>query len=184
MKIKSRRFLCKAIAFVFLLSNLLTAMPGMQIVFAADKPDKEEKIKYEDREKTEIIVKYKAGRAKDEIKNRVKQSLKLAKMDRKKSYARFNADLLQIGRADDMSKVITMLKSDPDVEYVQPNYKLEIQTLPADLRFNEQWGLLNTGQEIEGSTGRAGVDINAVNAWDLTKGSSAVVVGILDTGID
>ncbi|MHB1395030.1 MAG: S8 family serine peptidase, partial [Clostridia bacterium] len=181
---RSRRFLCKAIAFIFLMSNLLVSLPDIQIVFAADKGVAEDTIKHEDREKTEIIVKYKSGADEENVKKRIKQSLKLAKFEDKKKHKKFNLNVLEVGKADDISKVIDMLKSDPDIEYVQPNYKLGLQALPADTRFNEQWGLLNNGQEVEGYTGRTGVDINAVNAWNITKGSPAVVVGVLDTGID
>lgn len=47
-----------------------------------------------------------------------------------------------------------------------------------------QWALYNFGQEIQGQKGKKGVDINILKAWEITKGSPEVTIGILDSGID
>jgi subtilisin family serine protease len=47
-----------------------------------------------------------------------------------------------------------------------------------------QWGMHNTGQDANGTTGTPDADIDAPQAWDVTTGSSAVTVGILDSGVD
>ncbi|MGB7220414.1 MAG: S8 family serine peptidase, partial [Vicinamibacterales bacterium] len=52
--------------------------------------------------------------------------------------------------------------------------------VPNDPQFGTLWGLRNTGQ----SGGTAGADIRATEAWNLTTGSSNVVVAVIDTGID
>jgi subtilisin family serine protease len=49
-----------------------------------------------------------------------------------------------------------------------------------DVRFDEQWSLLNLGQ----NGGMAGADISALRAWFKTTGSSKVVVAVLDSGVD
>lgn len=54
---------------------------------------------------------------------------------------------------------------------------------PNDPSFPQQWGLLNTGQNINGFNGTPGGDINAVNAWDITTGSSSLIISVLDSGI-
>ncbi|BDY13465.1 S8 family serine peptidase [Hydrogenimonas cancrithermarum] len=76
------------------------------------------------------------------------------------------------------------LRQDPRVIAVSPNYRRRLSTIPNDPDFQKQWGLRNTGQEVEGESGSPGADIHVENAWDLTVGSSDVVVAILDTGID
>ncbi|MFO8023182.1 MAG: S8 family serine peptidase [Perlabentimonas sp.] len=52
--------------------------------------------------------------------------------------------------------------------------------LPDDPRFNEQWHYENTGQQ----SGTPGADISLVDAWDIQKGNSDVIVAIIDGGID
>ncbi len=56
--------------------------------------------------------------------------------------------------------------------------------VPNDPFFGQLWGLQNTGQLIQGTLGVAGADISAVTAWDLTTGSRASVVAVVDTGVD
>lgn len=68
----------------------------------------------------------------------------------------------------------------PDVAYVSPNYILYADTTPNDPRFNELWGLHNTGQ----TGGTADVDIDAPEAWEKNTGSHDVIVAVIDTGID
>ena len=72
----------------------------------------------------------------------------------------------------------------PDVEYAEPNFVVRILNDPADPSFPQLWGLKNTGQFINWSPGVPGADIQATEAWDLSTGSTANVVAIVDTGID
>lgn len=67
------------------------------------------------------------------------------------------------------------------VLHVSPDFIVHTQdTLPNDAMFGSLWNLRNTGQ----SGGTAGADISAVTAWDLATGSTNVIVGIIDTGVD
>ena len=75
---------------------------------------------------------------------------------------------------------IVALRARPDVLYAEPNFIRHKSATPSDPRFNELWGLQNTGQ----SGGAAGADIGAVQAWDTTTGSRNVVVAVIDEGID
>lgn len=72
------------------------------------------------------------------------------------------------------------LAKNPDVDYVSPNYIIYADTTPNDPRFNELWGLHNTGQ----TGGAADVDIDAPEAWAKNNGSQRVIVAVIDTGID
>ena len=87
-------------------------------------------------------------------------------------------------RSKTVAQLINDLKFMPNVEYVEPDYVVHLKDAPNDPRFNEQWGLRNTGQTIRGEAGVTGADIGAVQAWDLSRGSRGTVVGVVDSGID
>lgn len=191
----------KYLALLLTIAMLITSLPDMGIVFVAaeepttttftnnavpakNNPAKITPTKYEDRADRELIIKYKDDTKKDNTKKQLKSALKLSKFEVKKSFKKTKTELLEVESGQNLDSIIKELKKDPNVEYVQPNYKLTINAVPADAKFGEQWALRNSGQEIEGMPGRAGVDINAVNAWNITTGSPSVVVGVLDSGID
>lgn len=73
-----------------------------------------------------------------------------------------------------------MISSHPAVKYAEPNYILRAIGMPDDPRFPELWGMHNTGQ----TGGVADADIDAPEAWDVTTGSSDVIIGVIDTGVD
>ena len=81
-------------------------------------------------------------------------------------------------------QLLQTLQANPDLEFVEPNYIVRVGAAPNDPSFGSLWGLLNTGQTLGTSTGIPGVDIDAVDAWEITTGSRAFVVGVVDTGID
>ena len=70
------------------------------------------------------------------------------------------------------------------VEYVEPNFTFREQALPEDPYFKDLWGLRNTRQVVHGKKGKAGSDISAEAAWDVTMGTADIVVGVLDSGIN
>ena len=81
-------------------------------------------------------------------------------------------------------QMLTALRANPDVEFAEPNFIIRASALPNDPSMGALWGLRNTGQSVEGRAGVPGADIGAAEAWDLTTGSRATVIAILDTGID
>src|SRR5258708_545562 len=76
------------------------------------------------------------------------------------------------------------LQKNPNIVYAEPNYVLQADDIPNDTFYSQLWSLKNTGQTISGTPGIAGADINAEAAWSVTTGSSAIVVGVVDTGVD
>lgn len=69
----------------------------------------------------------------------------------------------------------------PGVLFAEPNHSIE---LLGDPDFERQWGLHNRGQKIRGATSRVDVDLDAPEAWSMTKGEAATVVAVIDTGVD
>jgi subtilisin family serine protease len=87
-------------------------------------------------------------------------------------------------RSKDVATLLAELKARPDVAYVEPNYIIHADLTPNDPSFPSLWGLLNTGQVIGGQAGTPGADISATSAWNISTGSRANVVAVVDTGID
>ena len=83
-----------------------------------------------------------------------------------------------------VQSVLERLESDPRVRYAEPNYLVSADATPNDPSFSQLWGLHNTGQSVNGASGTADADIDAPEAWDVATGSSSVVVGVIDTGVD
>ena len=72
------------------------------------------------------------------------------------------------------------LAANPHVAHFEPDAYVCAQQLPNDPDFPSLTGLHNVGQF--GAT--ADADIDAPEAWDETTGSTNVVVGVIDSGID
>lgn len=113
--------------------------------------------------------------------------------------------LLIRSRSLEVDELINRLVASGLVEYAQPDGVISLSdfergaqgpslatsepakifTVPNDPSFNLLWGMNNTGQiSASNQTGIAGVDIRAVNAWNISTGSRSVVVGVVDTGVD
>ncbi len=58
--------------------------------------------------------------------------------------------------------------------------------VPNDPNFDDQWHLLNTGQESGTCvcTPYGDHDINAAQAWDMTRSDRGIVIVVIDTGMD
>lgn len=99
----------------------------------------------------------------------------------KKISVQSNAILVQANT----NKIVQSLVVSPLVQNVSPNQIVSIQMTPNDPEFGKLWGLKNTGSnDPRGRTGKAGVDIRAMEAWDITTGSKDVIVAVIDTGVD
>jgi len=67
-----------------------------------------------------------------------------------------------------------------NVLYAEPNYKYRLFATANDPFFTDLWGLDNTGQR----GGTEDADMDAPEAWDITTGSSDIIVAVIDSGID
>jgi len=129
----------------------------------------------------QVLVRFKPGVAPDGIA----AAHRAAEAKRTVRHYRCVDDLLLVkvppGRVD---QAIAAYRRNPNVLYAEPDYRVRALAVPDDPGFPSQWGLRNVGQVINGVPGTPGSDIDAVPAWDLTTGSSDIVVAVTDTGID
>jgi len=72
-------------------------------------------------------------------------------------------------------QVIEALKSLPNVLFAEPNGVAEVDVVPVDPYFSYQWSL-----QPGGGIGK----IQAPEAWDIYKGSSASKIAVIDCGVD
>jgi subtilisin family serine protease len=125
----------------------------------------------------EILVKFKPDLSQNEIIAVVAQ-YGTAIME-------YNAEIdvyrLTILSDSSITEVVNLFANDPRCEYAEPNaIGQRSEFFPNDTFFPRQWYLDNTGQ----TGGTPDADIDAVEGWQITRGSSAIVVAVLDTGID
>jgi subtilisin family serine protease len=154
------------------------------------------------RSEPEVLVRFKPGITVDRIRD-----IASANHDRLTDEVESVAGLSVIDDLDnaDAEKVAAQYAAMSDVEYAEPNFKIELDRekeigngavmqdlllretvqrtsprFPNDPQFEEQWALNNSGQ----NGGKERADIDALKAWLTTKGSEDVVVAVLDTGVD
>jgi subtilisin family serine protease len=82
--------------------------------------------------------------------------------------APLRADVLRLSGGEPRA-VLALLRSDPRVRYAELDGVVHALRVPNDQFLPTQWSIRKTSAE---------------QAWDLSTGSSQVVVGILDTGVD
>ena len=155
----------------------------------------------------EILIKLKSGAEKNFLGTQFIKSLGV-KNQREIKLKYDKISVITIEQNKSMDSVLKSLNSNPNVEYAEPNYIYSIDPIikeknsvtkkllkypftdftaatPDDPSFGKLWGLRNTGSnEPQGSAGVEGADVNALKAWDITKGSKAVKIAVIDTGVD
>ncbi|HSB29158.1 MAG TPA: hypothetical protein VLE19_14930, partial [Pyrinomonadaceae bacterium] len=74
-------------------------------------------------------------------------------------------------RQDQTLQAVAALREQPDVLYAEPNYIMHADVTPNDTHFA-------AGRQASMNT------IGAPTAWNTNTGSSSIVVGVIDQGID
>ena len=64
---------------------------------------------------------------------------------------------------------LQQMANNPNVEWVEPNYFSFISDTPDDTHFPQQWGLTKVQADL---------------AWDISHGSTDIVIAVIDTGVD
>ena len=124
----------------------------------------------------ELLVKYKPTlRAED-----IESSIAKIKGEKIKKIKELNVFRIKLPKDLKVKDALTTLTVDPNIEFVEPNYIYQLDVIPNDPRFNELWGLNNTGQ----TGGTSDADIDAPEAWGLEQGDPGVIVAVTDTGVD
>jgi len=93
-----------------------------------------------------------------------------------------NALHVRVQAGQNAGVAVSKMKAEKGVRYVEPNYLLRAfqTTEPNDPRYPELWAMNNTGQ----NGGVEDADIDAPEAWAISRGSASVLVAVIDTGVD
>ena len=113
----------------------------------------------------EVLVRLRDGD--DSVLTRVRQAVTGAQFE--EMNPGLSLHLVRSGN-NDVAGLIQALSRNPDVLYVEPNYIVQaVTTLPNDPSFSSLWGMYQ---------------IAAPDAWDVAKGGTSKVIGVVDTGMD
>jgi len=117
----------------------------------------------------EVVVRFRAGTSS------VARTSTLASAEGKavQSLGLPGATLVSLAEGVSVEAAVAELASDPDVLYAEPNYVYRLSTVPNDPDFDRTWGLSQATDK----------DIDAPAAWTRTRGSSSVLVAVIDSGI-
>jgi thermitase len=87
---------------------------------------------------------------------------------------------VELVSAADPAAALAELRADPDVEWAERNQPRRINSDPLA---GALWGLNNTGQAVWWRRGTADADVDAPQAWAVSRGAG-VTVAVVDTGVD
>lgn len=162
------------VAVTILAVNIMTASAA-----AFAKPYKENNKPQQDikHNKKGIIVKYKPNKKsrEEEIKKNLKKSLKNKTLKHNKKLSGYDYEVMEFYDDEDLDSIVESLEKDPDIEFVQPDYELELLD---EMDYSSVQAAVYRSGEI------TGIGINVQKAWEITKGSKEVIVGILDNDVD
>jgi subtilisin family serine protease len=106
-----------------------------------------------------------------------------AGLEKKKELDLIGAEVAKVKNRP-VEDALRELNDRPDVEYAERDYIVHATGYADEPRFDELWGLHNTGQPIFGVPGTADVDVNGLEASAITQGDPNLVVAVIDTGVD
>lgn len=107
-------------------------------------------------------------------------------LEKKEDLGKSNIQVLTIKDAKTVEQKIAELKSDPNVEYVEPNYKRYPAVINTNDTYKENlWGLDNVGQSVNTVAGSIDADIDAPEAWAISEATTTVpiIVAVIDSGV-
>jgi subtilisin family serine protease len=124
----------------------------------------------------EVLVKFKDGASTVTINN----LHAYAGFVKKREFRAIKVQHIKLPDDISVEEAVEYYRNDTNVDYAEPNYIVHASlTTPNDPYFNQLWGLHNTGQ----TGGTIDADIDAPEAWNITTGSSEVVIAVVDSGV-
>ena len=123
----------------------------------------------------EVLVKFKSGTSIVAI-NKLHSAIGASKI---RDIRHLGIHRMRLPEDVKVEEAVRNYRSDPNVEFAEPNYIVKTSAIPNDPGYSLQWGLNNTGQ----TGGTSGADIHAQAAWDVTKGSNNIIIAVVDTGV-
>src|SRR3989338_8271148 len=141
----------------------------------------------------EIIVKFKENRVDLKKATGVTKSSQFSARQNllvKENIRRANLSVLKTKGKETVGSAVARLKNDPDVQYVEPNYRRHPEVggggggggIINDPSFGSLWALENTEQTVNGASGTNDADIDAIGAWNISQGNG-VIVAVIDDGV-
>ena len=110
-------------------------------------------------------------------KNRVSSIQSL--IPKKEKPAALDIYKIKLPPGQDIKKLAQEYSRDPNIEYAEPNYQVEIDRTPNDPYYSSHG---SWGQSYDDLWGLKKISVGS--AWDMETGKSSVVVGVIDTGAD
>ena len=101
------------------------------------------------------------------------------------SYLRtdFETLVLDVPNINNVLPLANAIRESGLVQFAHPDLYAELEHTNDPL-FGQQFQMHNTGQTIDGFTGTADADANALEAWGITLGASSITVAVIDDGVE
>jgi serine protease len=128
-------------------------------------------------EKARLIVKFRPGTSQQK---RVQIHAEMGVLLNHQLKVLNDFDIIELTSGQNADDVIRRYQQQYEISYAEPDMQVNTMSSPNDPSYSELWGLHNNMQ----TGGTVNADINAPEAWNLTTGSAAVVVAVIDTGVD
>lgn len=131
----------------------------------------------------ELTVQFKEGVSKQQAERIIKQkgSLIIAKQRTPGYYT------ISIPEGKGLFEILRQFSELEEVAFAEPSeagFNDALTYIPNDPDFPKLWGLHNTGQAVNGIAGLADADIDVVDAWDISRGDTEVIIAVIDSGAD
>ncbi len=183
------------LALAALVSSLLAAAPRDAV---AQPAGARSALPPADTRQARVIVKYRAGgalmrasalAARDPDRVAVQQAARLSQrlgLALRDGLAFAPRSQVLFARGVSSAELVARLQADPDVEYAEVDARMHITAVPNDPRYADNQPVVTptAGQWYLRPPSTTFVSaIDAQTAWTTTKGSPAIVVAVLDTGV-